>query len=227
VRLLLRTSSEEATVNLTILGSGNMARAIGIRALIGGQSVQLLTRDAERGQSLADELRSFAVSSETVAVGPLDEPLVSTLVVPAVPYPAVFPLISRYSEELNGKIVVDITNPLNESYDGLVTPPDTSAAEEIANRLPSGAAIVKAFNTTFAAVLVDGQVAGQPLDVFIAGDDPGAKRTVAELVESGGLRALDAGALSSARALEGFELVHIAVQQQLGTESTTAIKVIS
>jgi len=214
-------------VNLTILGSGNMARAIGIRALVGGHSVQMLSRDAERRQALADELRSFAVSSETVAVGPLDEPLVSSLVLPAVPYPAVFPLVRSYSEELNGKIVVDITNPVNESYDGLVTPPDTSAAEEIANKLPSGAGIVKAFNTTFASTLVDGEVAGRPLDVFIAGDDPGAKQTVAELAESGGLRALDAGPLSSARALEGFQLLHMILQQRLGTGGTTAIKIIS
>jgi hypothetical protein len=214
-------------VNLTILGSGVMARAIGTRALVGGHSVQVLSRDPEHYQALAEELRSLAISSETVAVGPPDEPLVGDLVVLAVPYPAAFMLIRRYSEELNGKVVIDITNPVNESYDGLVTPPDTSAAEEIAKKLPSGASIVKAFNTTFASTLADGQVAGQPLDVFIAGDDPGAKQTVGDLAQTGGLRAVDAGPLSSARALEQFQLVHITVQQQLDTGFKSAIKIIS
>lgn len=214
-------------MNLTILGSGTMARAIGMRALAGGHSVQVLSRDAEQVQALAEELRSRAISSETVAVGPLDEPLVGDLVVLAVPYSAVFLLVRRYSEELNGKVVVDITNPVNDAYDGLVTPPDTSAAEEIANRLPSGASLVKAFNTTFARTLAEGQVARQPLDVFIAGDDPGAKQAVGDLAQSGGLRAVDTGPLSSARALEGFQLLHMRVQQQLGTGFSSAIKIIS
>jgi hypothetical protein len=214
-------------MNLTILGSGSMARAIAARALVGGHSVQVLSRDAEQSQALADDLRSLAISSETVAVGPLDEPLVGDLVVLAVPYPAAFLLVRRYSEELNDKIVVDITNPVNDSYDGLVTKADTSAAEEIAKKLPSGAAIVKAFNTTFASTLAEGQVAGQPLDVFVAGDDSGAKQTVGELAESGGLRAVDTGPLSSARALEGFALVHMTLQQRLGTGFKSAIKIVS
>jgi hypothetical protein len=214
-------------VNLTILGSGAMARAIGTRALVGGHSVQVLSRDPEHYQALAEELRSLAFSSETVAVGPPDEPLIGDLVVIAVPYPAAFTLVRRYSEELNGKIVIDITNPINESDDSLVTPPDTSAAEEIAKKLPSGVSIVKAFNTTFASTLADGQVAGQPLDVFIAGDDPGAKQTVGDLAQTGGLRAVDAGPLSSARALEQFQLVHMTVQRQLDTGFKSAIKIIS
>jgi 8-hydroxy-5-deazaflavin:NADPH oxidoreductase len=214
-------------MNVTILGSGNMARGIATRALVGGNSVQVLSRDVDQRQALAEELRSFAISSETVAVGPLDEPLVGSLVVLAVPYPAATLMVKRYSEELRGKIVVDITNPVNDSSDGLVTKPDTSAAEEIARKLPGGTGIVKAFNTTFASTLVDGQVAGQPLDVFIAGDDPGARQTVRQLAEAGGLRALDVGPLSSARALEGFQLLHMMLQQQLDPGLASAVKIIS
>ena len=214
-------------MNVTILGSGKMARGIATRALVGGNSVQVLSRDVDQRQALADELRSIAISSETVAVGPLDEPLVGSLVVLAVPYPAAILMVTRYSEELRGKIVVDITNPVNDSYDGLVTKPDTSAAEEIAKKLPSGTGIVKAFNTTFASTLVDGQVAGQPLDVFVAGDDPGARQTVRQLVEAGGMRALDIGPLSSARALEGFQLLHMMLQQQLDAGLASAVKIIS
>ena len=80
--------------------------------------------------------------------------------------------MEQYVEELSGKVVVDITNPVDwETFDGLVTPPDSSAAEEISRSAPEGARVVKVFNTTFAGTLVEGEVAGQPLDVYLAGDD--------------------------------------------------------
>jgi predicted dinucleotide-binding enzyme len=87
---------------------------------------------------------------------------------------------------LAGKVVVDISNPLNQTFDDLATPPGTSAAEEVAATVPTGTRVVKAFNTTFSGTLVEGQVAGQPLDVLIAGDDEEAKETVAQLVSDGG-----------------------------------------
>jgi predicted dinucleotide-binding enzyme len=83
---------------------------------------------------------------------------------------------------------VDISNPLNESFEGLATAPGTSAAEEVAAAAPSGARVVKAFNTTFSGTLVEGQVADQPLDVLIAGDDEEAKETLAQLVRDGACR---------------------------------------
>jgi predicted dinucleotide-binding enzyme len=82
---------------------------------------------------------------------------------------------------LAGKVVVDFANPLNETFDGLATGPGTSAAEELVESAPSGTRVVKAFDTTFSGTLVEGQVAGQPLDVFLAGDDDGSKETVAQL----------------------------------------------
>jgi predicted dinucleotide-binding enzyme len=83
--------------------------------------------------------------------------------------------------------VVDISNPLNETFDGLATAPGTSAAEEVAQSAPAGARVVRASNTTFSGTLVEGQVAGQLLDVLIAGDDEG-KDKVAQLVRDGGCR---------------------------------------
>jgi predicted dinucleotide-binding enzyme len=105
-------------------------------------------------------------------------------------------------------VLVDITNPVNETYDGLVTPPDGSAAQELAANA-SGARVVKAFNTTFANTLSEGRVGDQPLDVFMAGDDEEAKATVAKLVEDGGLRPVDAGPLKRARELEAAGLLHM------------------
>ncbi|HET6262185.1 MAG TPA: hypothetical protein VFG99_08095 [Chloroflexia bacterium] len=115
--------------------------------------------------------------------------------------------------------MVDISNPLNQTFDALATAPGTSAAEEVATAT-AGARVVEAFNTTFSGTLVEGQVAGQPLDVLIAGDDEEAKKTVTLLVHDGGLRAIDVGPLERARELEGHGFLGIALQQPLGLISS-------
>jgi 8-hydroxy-5-deazaflavin:NADPH oxidoreductase len=108
------------------------------------------------------------------------------VVIIAVYYPGALETVRELGDRLTGKVVVDISNPLNQTFDGLATPPGTSAAEEVAATAPAGARVVKAFNTTFSGTLVEGQVAGEPLDVLIAGDDEEAKERVAQLVRDGG-----------------------------------------
>jgi 8-hydroxy-5-deazaflavin:NADPH oxidoreductase len=85
---------------------------------------------------------------------------------------------------------------------------------------------VKAFNTTFAGTLVTGEVAGQTLDVFLAGDDEAAKETVTTLVQSGGLNVIDAGGLMRARQLEALGLLGITLQSRLNTGFGTAWKLV-
>ncbi len=145
----------------------------------------------------------------------------------AVWYSAVDDVLGPYGDQLDGKIVVDITNPVDFSTMSPAVAPGTSGAEEIAKGMPAGTNVVKAFNTTFAGTLVAGQVAGQPLDVFIAGDDTRAKATISQLVESGGLRAIDAGPLQRARQLEALGLLHMAVQFTLNTGFGSSIKILA
>jgi hypothetical protein len=121
--------------------------------------------------------------------------------------------------------VAELGREDNESFDGLVTPPDGSAAQELARSVPA-ARVVKAFNTTFAGTLSAGRVADQRLDVFIAGDDEDAKATVAKLAEDGGLNPIDAGPLKRARELEAMGLLHMTLQGSLGTGFSTAVKVL-
>ena len=179
--------------NLSILGTGNMGQAIAAIAGKGGHSVQLL------GSGDGDT----AVTGEVVVL--------------AVPYPAVSDVISQRGEQLAGKIVVDITNPLNfETFDSLVVPADSSAAAEIAAALPQSR-VLKAFNTNFAATLAAGTVGSVNTTVLIAGDDADAKSTLAGVVTSGGLNAIDAGALTRARELEalGFLQLTLAVTEKI------------
>ncbi|HEY0644619.1 MAG TPA: NADPH-dependent F420 reductase [Nocardioides sp.] len=189
--------------HLSIIGTGNMGQAIAAVAGRGGHTVQLLgENDVET-----------AVSGDIVVL--------------AVPYPAVASVLEQRGAQLEGKIVVDITNPLNfETFDELTVPSDSSAAAEIAAQLP-GSKVVKAFNTTFAGTLVEGAVAGQPLDIFLAGDDEAAKDTVKQLVRDGGLRAVDAGPLALAHHLEALGYLHRAIQGDLGTNYASSVKVLA
>jgi hypothetical protein len=78
----------------------------------------------------------------------------------------------------------------------------------------------------FAKTLGAGEVAGQTLDVFIAGDDEAAKQTVATLAESGGLRPFDVGPLRRARQLEQLMFLNITIQEPLGLGYQSTIKVL-
>ncbi len=214
-------------MNVTIIGAGNMGRGIGHRMVAGGHSVTIVDRDPEEAEQLAEELRSAADGGATVEGARPGAELHGEVVIIAVYYPGNLEIARYLGDRLAGKVVVDISNPLNETFDGLATAPGTSAAEEVAAAAPSGARVVKAFNTTFSGTLVGGQVAGQPLDVLIAGDDEEAKETVAQLVRDGGLRAIDVGPLERARHLEGLGFLGIALQQPLGLNFQSAWKLIS
>jgi predicted dinucleotide-binding enzyme len=214
-------------MNVTIFGTGNMARAIGTRVLAGGHGLTVLGTSREKAEGLADEIRGAAPAGAAVSAGTSGDPIDADVVVLAVWYAAAAPIVAGYGDALSGKIVVDITNPVDpQTYDRLVTPPDSSAAQEI-QAASSGARVVKAFNTTFAGTLAAGEVAGQPLDVLIAGDDAEAKAAVARLVEDGGLRAIDAGPLARARELEAVGFLHMGVQGALGTGYGSAVKFIA
>jgi NADPH-dependent F420 reductase len=213
-------------MHVTVIGAGNMGRGIGHRLVAGGHSVTIVDRDPEEAGQLAEELGGAGEGGATVeAAGRGGEPR-GEVVILAVYYPGTLEAAREQGERLAGKVVVDICNPLNQTFDGLATAPGTSAAEEVAEALPAGASVVKAFNTTFAGTLVEGQVAGQPLDVFLAGDDEEAKETVAQLVRDGGLRAIDTGPLERARQLEGLGFLGIVLQQPLGLNFRSAWKLI-
>ena len=209
-------------MQITIIGTGNMARGIGTRLVAGGHEVTLLGHETGKSEELAGDLGG------SVRAGTVGDAIAGDVVVLAVPYEAVVPLMRQYGEGLSGKVVVDITNPVDwQTFDGLVTPPESSAAEEIEKAAPEGAQIVKAFNTTFAGTLVEGRVAGQPLDVFIAGEVEEAKETVSRLVRDGGLVAIDAGPLRRSRELERLGFLGMTLQQPLGLNFQSAWKLIS
>ena len=185
--------------NVSIIGLGGMARALATRAIEGGNTVEVIGRDAAKTQALARDLGATAGTFGDVPTG--------DLVVLAVPYPGAVPIVERYGDALAGKIIVDITNTSNADATGLVTADDTSGAQLVAKAAPASAHVVKAFNTVFGHVLAR----GGSLDVLFAGDDARAKAEVSAFIDSLGLRPLDAGGLEVARWLEGVGVVMISL----------------
>lgn len=214
-------------MNVTIIGPGKMGHAIGTRAVAGGHSVTFVGKTPGSAEKAAEDIRPSANKGAQVSAANLTDVDLGEIVVLAVPYGTNINLVKQLGEQLVNKVVVDIANPLNSSYNGLVTPPDSSSAEEVAKAATKGAKVVKAFNTTYAGTLLARQVAGQPLDVFIAGDDTSAKNKVAQLVKDGGLRPIDSGPLSRAREIEGMQFLHITLQNTLGTNWQSTIKILS
>ncbi len=186
---------------ISIIGSGNMASAIGTRATKHGHTVELMSRNTAKAQALADQIGNGAT------VGTFGARPAGDIVIVAVLYAGAVEVVAHYGDALAGKILVDITNPFNADGTGLVTTAGNSMSQQIAAAAPQ-AHVVKAFNTILRGVLAE----DKPVDVFFAGDSDEAKATFAAFLESLDMRPLDAGGLEMAHALEwaGILLVGLA-----------------
>jgi predicted dinucleotide-binding enzyme len=191
-----------STSTITIIGSGNMATAIGTRAAKHGHTIEFMSRNTAKAQALADKI------GEGATVGTFGARPAGDIVIVAVLYAGAVDVVTHYGDALSGKILVDITNPFNADASGLVTTAGNSMSQQIAAIAPRGAHVVKAFNTIFGGVIGD----DKPVDVFFASDDTEAKTSVAAFLESMAMRPLDAGGLEMTHALEwaGILLVGLA-----------------
>jgi predicted dinucleotide-binding enzyme len=186
---------------ISIIGSGTMATAVAGRIAKAGHTVEVVNRDAAKARELADKLAGKATTG-TYGAAPAGD-----VVILAVPYGGVAAVVADFGDALDGKVIIDLTNPVNAEMTGLATPAGSSGAQETAKILPAGAHVVKAFNTIFGHVLAK----GGRLDAFIAADDPQAKARVSTLLESLGLRPLDVGGLNMAHTLETLGLMMISL----------------
>jgi len=187
--------------SITIIGSGNMASAIGTLAIKGGNTVEVIGRDQSKAAALASTLGNGATTG-TWGAAPTGD-----IVILAVLFDSAVPIVSQYGDALAGKIVVDITNPFNATATGLAVPDDTSVAQMVAKAAPASTHVIKAFNALFREVLAT----GGRLDVFMAGDDAQANASVSAFIKSLGLRPQDTGDLSMAHWLEGAGLLSVGV----------------
>lgn len=207
-------------MSIGIIGAGNMGRSIATQLAKTSEAVTLTDRNTGKAEAVVVEIGADGVRAAEVS-----DTLASDVVVLALWYPGTTDFAGEHAAELDGKIVVDISNPLDESWVRLGIDPATSSAELLARQLP-GSRIVKAFNTTHAPVLAEGQVDGVALDVLLASDDDAAKDQVSQLVKAAGMRPVDAGGLDNARLLERLTAFQIELSQRYGLDFRLTFKLI-
>ena len=190
-------------MKIAIIGAGNVGGALAAASTKAGHQVVLAAADPAHAEQAAQAAGATAAASNAEAVHGAD------VVVLAVPGSAVAAVTAELGAALDGKTVVDSTNPLNDTYTGLTTT-GVSAAELLQEQAP-GAKVVKAFNTIFAGRHASPTENGEPLDAFLAGDDTAAKTQVADLATSLGYRVVDAGGLRMARSLEEMAFLNISL----------------
>jgi NADPH-dependent F420 reductase len=204
-------------MNVTIIGAGNIGRALAGPLVRTGHNVVLTSKEPRHAAEVAREAGAHAIEDTAAAARDAD------VVVLAVPYAAGEQIADEIREAVRGKVVIDVTNPIKPTYDGLATEGGPSAAERFAAWLPE-ARVAKALNTVFASNIADPTADGVRLDGFVAADDPEAKATALELLGSLGFRPIDAGPLARARELESLAWFGMALQPTVGNTWHTGWK---
>lgn len=195
---------------IAVIGaSGNMGSAIAKSLSKGNNKLLLFASEKEKVEAVVNNIKTSNASADVEALEcPTNASWEADVIILAVPYQAEKEIAEKIREVANQKIVISIANPLNETYNGLVTAPGTSAAEELQNLLPNSK-VVKAFNTTFAADFGTPVIDGKQVDAFVAGNDEEAVKTVSELVKTAGFNPIVAGGLPVSRTLEDMQLLLI------------------
>ncbi|OQP52640.1 NADP oxidoreductase [Niastella yeongjuensis] len=195
---------------IAIIGAtGNMGSGIAKSLSKSNNRLLLFAQHLDKVQTLVEEIKKGNPAAEAEAIAcPTNASWEADIIILAVPYAAEKELADKIKDVANQKIVISISNPLNETYSGLTTSPDTSAAEELQKLLPNSK-VIKAFNTVFAADFATPVIGGQQADAFIAGSDAAALQTVSEVVQQAGFNPIVAGELTVSRTLENMTVLLI------------------
>ena len=186
-----------------------MGSAIAKSLSKGNYRLLLKGSKTEALDELVKDIKTVHPAADVEAIAcPAEASWEADIIILAIPYAAEKEVAEKIRQVANQKVVISISNPLNQTYDGLVTAPGTSAGEELQKLLPNSK-VVKAFNTTFAADFATPVIDGKQADAFIAGNDEEAIQTVSELVSTAGFRPVVAGNLTVSQTLEAMQLLLI------------------
>jgi predicted dinucleotide-binding enzyme len=197
-------------MNITIVGSGSVGRALGGAWRKAGHPVTFASRDPKGA-------KAAALTKEGFAVAPRGEAGRADVIVLAVPWSGIEATMQALGD-LSGKVVIDCTDPLKAARE-LALGFNDSGGETVA-RLSPTARVVKAFSTTGADNMSNSKYPGGKLMMAVAGDDAAAKKTVMGLASDLGFEPVDTGPLTMCRYLEPLAMIwiNLAYAQGMGRE---------
>ncbi len=195
-------------MNIAIIGAGMVGATLGRSWHGKGHTIRYGVREpgADKYESLADHASVF--HNHEAAAG-------ADIIVLATPWSTTEAAISEMGSAIDGKIVIDCTNPLKEDLSGLTLGYDDSGGEQVARWAPT-ARVVKALNTTGANNMADPVIDGTATVMFVAGDDEEARKAVAGLTDELGFDTIQVGELASARMLEPLAMLWISMAFRFG-----------
>lgn len=207
-------------MNIAVLGTGRVGKVLGTRWADKEHQVTFGSRDpsSERARQLSEQ------SGGKVAVAPVAQAVAAAdVILAAIPYDACEDTLKSLGD-LNGRVLIDCSNPLLPDLSGLYVGHTISAAEQVAE-WAVGSRVVKAFNTVSSATMANPKYEGQAATLFYCGDDPKAKEVVRQLASDLDFDPVDAGPLSIARYLEPLAMlyIHLAIKQGWGSQSAFRI----
>jgi len=213
--VLSKRNTMKTKQSIAVIGAnGNMGAAISKSLSGGNYRILLCAKDPDKARILEQQIQSDNPVADTVVVDCFTQASwEADIIIFAVPFQTEKEVAAKIREVANQKIVISIANPLNETYNGLITAPNTSAAEELQKLLPNSK-VIKAFNTTFASDFSHPVIDGKQIDAFIAGNDEDALQIVSELITTAGFNPIIAGDLSVSRTLENMQLLLIQLGQR-------------
>lgn len=212
---------------IAIIGAtGNMGSVIARSLAKGNNRLLLLANSQDKIEILIDGIKNDHLSADIDAFECAAEAAwEADVIILAVPYAAEKEIAAKIKEKANQKIIISIANPLNETYTGLTTSPDSSAAEELQKLLPNSK-VIKAFNTTFAADFTTPVINGKQVDALLAGNDVEALEIVSGLVETAGFNPIIAGELPVSRTLENMALLLISLTMKYNYNWLAGFKIL-
>jgi 8-hydroxy-5-deazaflavin:NADPH oxidoreductase len=193
-------------MRIAVLGTGHMARTLGGALIAAGHEVTFGSRDPSQASGLPAPVTGHA---EAIAG--------SGVVLSALAAAYSLDALSPLREELAGRVLIDIGNAVSERMDLIYA--DSSLGERLQQALPR-TRVVKTLNTVGGPIGVNPGLLAAPTNVFLSGDDEGAKETVAGLLTDLGWapeQQVDLGGIATARAAEHYFLLFAALMGALRT----------
>ncbi len=201
-------------------GTGKEGSGLAMRWAINGYRVIIGSRDAEKAVAKAAEMNAELGGDYLVGMGNPEAAAQAELVVISVPYTAQRSTLESVLDQIRGKIVIDVTVPLQPPAVRTVHVPEGHAAAlEAKALLGDSVRLVSAFQNVSAEKLKnpDQEV---DCDVLVCSDDADAKADVIRLVEAAGMRGIDAGPLANAVAAESLTPVLLYINKKYGVKGS-------